>query len=196
MDSSIFEVESNKLTPYNGCILIANPFLADIHFGRSVVLMLEYNEEGGMGVILNTQFPFEYTIDEAIKGMESAPKLPVFKGGPVHPRSVFLLHTFPGLKGSNRILDGLYLNGDLDFLKNYILEGNPTEGILRCYSGYCKWEAGQLENEIAHNFWMVSSIDKVKALTPNFRNLWRDSLNAMGGKYALWSHYPMYPEMN
>lgn len=196
MDSSIFEVESNKLTPYNGCILIANPFMSDVYFGRSVVLVLEHNEEGSMGVILNRQYPFENTIDEVIKGMESAPKLTVFKGGPVNPLAVFFLHTFPGLKGSRLILDGLYVNGDLEYLKNYILEGNPTEGILRSYSGYCKWRAGQLENEIEHNYWLVSGIDKEKALTPHFRSLWKDSLNAMGGKYALWSHFPMFPELN
>lgn len=196
MDLSIFNVESNKLTPYNGCILIANPFLADDDFGRSVVLILEHNEEGSMGVILNSQFPSDYTIDTVIKGMESAPKLPVFKGGPVHRMALFFLHTIPGLKGSRRILDGLYVNGDLDYLKNYILEGNPTAGILRSYAGYCRWSAGQLEEELAHDFWIVSDINKEKALTLDFKTLWRDSLHAMGGKYALWAHFPMYPELN
>ena len=46
MDMSIFQIESNKATPRQGSLLVSAPFLKDYHFARSVVLVVEHNDEG------------------------------------------------------------------------------------------------------------------------------------------------------
>ena len=53
MDMTIFQIESNKVLPRQGDLLISAPFLKDYVFARSVVLMVEHNEEGSMGIVLN-----------------------------------------------------------------------------------------------------------------------------------------------
>ena len=56
MDMTIFQIESNKALPRQGSLLISAPFLRDYHFARSVVLVVEHNEEGTMGIVLNKSF--------------------------------------------------------------------------------------------------------------------------------------------
>lgn len=196
MDNSIFQVESNKLVPHKGSLLIASPLLRDIHFSRSVVLMLEHNEQGSMGIVLNKQYPFILTLDEFMPDMLDAPKIPVFNGGPVNRETIFFLHTFSDLQGSLSIGNGLYLNGDLEFLKHYIKEGNPTDGILRCFAGCAGWVEDQLIGEFETDTWIVSESDKEDAVSPFYRELSENSLRKMGGKYAIWSRYPQFPILN
>lgn len=196
MDNSLFQVESNKLVPHKGSILISSPLLRDLHFSRTVVLLVEHGEQGSMGIILNRQYPFTLTLDEFMSDMVDGPKIPVFNGGPINRESIFVLHTIPDLKGSSSIGNGLYLNGDLEYLKRYIKEGNPTEGVMRFFAGYSGWEEEQLMNEIEHNTWIISESDKEDVVSPFYRELWEKSLKKMGGKYAIWSRYPQYPILN
>ena len=66
MDMTIFQVESNKEMPRTGGLLIAAPFLQDYRFARSVVLMVEDNEQGSMGVVLNKNFSKFMTLNEVV----------------------------------------------------------------------------------------------------------------------------------
>ena len=52
MNMTIFQIESNKELPRPGSLLISAPFLLDFNFARSVVLMIEHNDEGSMGIVL------------------------------------------------------------------------------------------------------------------------------------------------
>ena len=45
MDMTIFQIESNKIHPRKGDLLISAPFLKDFYFARSVILMIENNDE-------------------------------------------------------------------------------------------------------------------------------------------------------
>ena len=56
MDMTIFQIESNKELPRPGSLLISAPFLLDFNFARSVVLMIEHNDEASMGIVLNKNF--------------------------------------------------------------------------------------------------------------------------------------------
>ena len=40
MDMHVFQVESNKVLPQQGSILISSPFMNDYHFTRAVVLLI------------------------------------------------------------------------------------------------------------------------------------------------------------
>ena len=152
-----------------GSILIASPLLSDYQFTRTVILMVTNNEEGSMGIVMNKRFSYRVT----------------------------LLHTIRSLKDSLEISDGLYLNGDFNELKKYLLEGNPVEGHIRFFSGYAGWENGQLEREIKENSWMIGYSDAQHLLADRYqRNLWSNSLCDLGQPYKLWSKYPVYPSFN
>ena len=56
MDMRVFQIESGRVLPMKGDILISSPFFRGHDLTRSVVLLLEHNEEGSMGIILNKEF--------------------------------------------------------------------------------------------------------------------------------------------
>ena len=62
--------------------------------------------------------------------------------------------------------------------------------------GYAGWQKGQLVQELEENTWIVNNESEVDLLHMYLRDLWRESLMDMGGKYAVRSRYPKYPIMN
>lgn len=196
MDMSIFQIESNKATPCQGSLLVSAPFLKDYHFARSVVLVVEHNDEGSMGIVMNKNFSNLMTLNELVPELASIPPIPLYKGGPVGRDTLFYLHTFSYLKDALPLGNGLYVNGDFEQMKRYILAGGETQGMVRFFMGYAGWQRGQLTQEIEANTWMVSNDSQVDLLNMYLRDLWKESLCDMGGKYAVWSRYPKYPIMN
>jgi putative transcriptional regulator len=98
MDMTIFQIESNKVLPHQGSLLISAPFLRDYHFARSVVLVVEHNEEGTMGIVLNKSFSTLMTLNELVPELAFLPPIPLYKGGPISRETIFYLHTLPFLK--------------------------------------------------------------------------------------------------
>lgn len=196
MDMTVFQVESNKVLPQQGSLLISAPFLRDYHFARSVVLIVEHNEEGSMGIALNKNFHGLMTLNEIIPSLAFMPPIPLYKGGPVSRETLFFLHKLSFLKDALPIGNGLYLNGDFDAMQQYLLGGGPTQGVVRFFSGYAGWQRGQLEREIEENSWLVNNENKVDLLNMYLRDLWQETLTDLGGKYAIWARYPQYPSMN
>ena len=196
MDMTVFQVESNKVLPRQGGLLISAPFLRDYHFSRSVVLMVEHNDEGSMGIVLNKNFSNLMTLNNVVPALEHMPPIPLYKGGPIGRETLFYLHSLSYLKDALPIGNGLYLNGDFNQMQQYILSGAPTQGVVRFFMGYAGWQKGQLKQEIEQNTWVVSNESKVDLMNMYLRDLWQESLCDLGGKYAIWSRYPKYPIMN
>ena len=196
MDMTIFQIESNKIHPRKGDLLISAPFLKDYYFARSVILMIENNDEGSMGIVLNKSFSNFMTLNEVIPELASLPPIPLYKGGPVERKTLFYLHSFSELKDALPLGNGLYVNGDFEQMKRYLLCGGSTQGYIRFFMGYTGWQKGQLKQEIETNTWIINKDSRLDLLNMNLRDLWKESLCDMGGKYAVWSHYPKYPIMN
>ena len=196
MDMTLFQVESNKEFPRQGSLLIAAPFLRDYQFSRTVILMVEHNEEGSMGIILNKNFSNLMTLNEVVPELASLPPITLYKGGPVGRDSRFYLHTLSYLKDALPLGNGLYLNGDFNQMQQYILSGAPTQGVARFFMGYAGWQKGQLKQEMKQNTWIVNNESQVDLLNMYLRDLWQEALCDMGGKYMIWSRYPKYPFMN
>ena len=196
MDMTIFQIESNKIHPRKGDLLISAPFLKDFYFARSVILTIENNDEGSMGIVLNKSFSNFMTLNEVIPELASLPPIPLYKGGPVERKTLFYLHSFSELKDALPLGNGLYVNGDFEQMKRYLLCGGSTQGYIRFFMGYTGWQKGQLKQEIETNTWIINKDSHLDLLNMNLRDLWKESLCDMGGKYAVWSHYPKYPIMN
>ena len=196
MDMTLFQVESNKEFPRQGSLLIAAPFLRDYQFSRTVILMVEHNEEGSMGIILNKNFSNLMTLNEVVPELASLPPIPLYKGGPVGRDTLFYLHTLSYLKDALPLGNGLYLNGDFNQMQQYILSGAPTQGVARFFMGYAGWQKGQLKQEMMQNTWIVNNGSQVDLLNMYLRDLWQEALCDMGGMYMIWSRYPKYPFMN
>jgi len=112
------------IEPARGILLIADPFLKDPNFLRSVVFICEHKEEGSFGFVLNRQY--ENTLDELIPELEGF-KLPVYYGGPVQVDSIHFLHQYPDeIPGGEEVVKGVFWGGDFDaaiaLIKNKLID--------------------------------------------------------------------------
>src|SRR5258708_37499099 len=80
-------------SPAPGILLIADPFLKDPNFMRTVVFLCEHQDEGSFGFVLNKNY--EYTLDELVSGLEDLKKIPVYLGGPVQMDTIHFLLQYP-----------------------------------------------------------------------------------------------------
>ena len=191
IDSDIFKIQSNNVLPSRGKILISEPFLRDATFGRSVVLLIDHTEEGSMGLIINKQLPI--FVNDIIKEFKYIENIPLYKGGPIATDTLFYLHTLADIPGAIPISKGLYLNGDFDEIKKYILQGNKVD---RFFLGYSGWESEQLSTELKENTWLVSKEENAYLMNGDTKDMWKQALEKLGSKYETWSRFPQVPTFN
>ena len=177
-----------------GILLIADPFLKDPNFLRTVVLLCEHNAEGSFGFVLNRVY--ENTLDELVPELEGYP-LPVYYGGPVQVNSIHLLHQVPEkVPGGQEIMKGLFWGGDFDFVVDMIKNGDPDVGKIRFYLGYSGWSEGQLEEEMAEKTWLTVKANTGMVFHADHQEVWKDSLKLMGGDYEMMINFPIDPQLN
>lgn len=190
----IFRIQSNNVLPSRGKILISEPFLRDETFGRSVVLLIDHTEEGSMGLIINKQLPL--FLNDVIMEFRDVEDIPIYRGGPVATDTLFYLHTLPDIPHSITISKGIFLNGDFDEIKKYILGGNKIGESIRFFLGYSGWESEQLNHEIKENTWLISEEEKSYLMQDNTENMWKKAMQKLGSKYETWSRFPLVPALN
>ena len=192
--NKILQIRYNNVRPAAGMLLLAEPFLGDPFFSRSVVLLIEHNEEGSFGLIINKEVPVKPA--EAISSLGNY-EGKVFVGGPVQPRSIFYLHTLgQRLEGSLPVIDHLYWGGDAMQLNQMIMKGEVKPGEVRFFLGYSGWSPGQLQDELKRDSWLVTKASADFLLNTPPRHLWKALLQRMGGKYAYWINFPTDPLLN
>jgi putative transcriptional regulator len=180
--------------PAPGILLIADPFLKDPNFMRTVVLLTEHREDGTIGFVLNRQY--ENTLDELIPEVEGH-KLPVYYGGPVQMNTIHFLHRYPDeIQGGIEVMKGIYWGGDFDAVIDLINNGKADPEKIRFYIGYSGWSSGQLDTEMTEKTWLTVEAVKKLVFHPNAEEIWRDSLKHMGGEYEMMINFPIDPQLN
>jgi putative transcriptional regulator len=118
-------------------------------------------------------------------------------GGPVGTDSIYFIHTLGDLlPDSVHIKENLYLGGDFNTLKLQIKLGLVDQNQIRFFLGYSGWDAGQLEEEINENSWLVADISEADLMTIDEDEMWAQSVKSMGGKYSMWENFPENPSLN
>lgn len=191
----LFQIRSNTLDPQPGDVLLSEPTMNDLHFGRSAVLLIEHNDtEGSFGIIMNK--PLRIKLSEVVDTFNDF-DAKVYLGGPVAENKLFFIHTFGDLiPESYKITEGLYWGGDTEVLNTLIEQGIADESKVRFFLGYSGWEAGQLRNELERNSWAVAQANSHLLLNTPTRDLWKALLARLGKEYSLWSRFPKNPEEN
>ena len=194
INTNIFRIESNHVPPKQGNILIAEPFLSGSYFNRSIIILATCNKDGAVGFILNKKvdFPVEDLFVD-FPDFDSE----IYIGGPVGTDSIYFIHTLGNLiPESIHIKDNLYWGGDFDTLKTHIKLGLVDHSQVRFFLGYSGWEAGQLEEEIKENSWLVAETSETDLMSIDENEMWAKSVRAMGGKYTMWENFPENPSLN
>ena len=192
VDFDFFKIDS-KLTPQKGRIIVSEPFLPGNYFSRSAVLLVDYSPKGAVGFILNK--PIETQINELFAiHPDFTPE--VFMGGPVGNDSLFYIHTLgEQIKGSIQVKDELYWGGDFEELKVLITTGKARHDQVKFFVGYSGWSAGQLDDEITENSWLVTEAD-IKQIMKSDQDFWIESVKNAGGHYKTWRNFPEDPNSN
>lgn len=180
-----------------GRLLVATPALGDPTFARSVVLLLDHDEEGALGVVINRPTPVE--VGQVLPTWQRFTTSPgvLFQGGPVALDSALGLAVMPAQGddeplGWRRVVDGLGLV-DLDTPPE-VLAAEMVD--LRIFAGYAGWGAGQLEAELVEGAWYVVQAEPRDAFTDDPDRLWRAVLRRQGGDLAFVSTYVEDPTVN
>jgi putative transcriptional regulator len=182
------------MKPAGGVLLIADPFLKDPNFMRTVVFLTEHREEGTVGFVINRQY--ENTLDELIPEIEGH-KLPVYYGGPVQMNTIHFLHRYPDeVPGGIEVMKGVYWGGDFDRLIDLINSGKVDENKIRFFIGYSGWSAGQLESEMSEKTWLVAPAIRSLVFHSNAEEIWKASLKHLGGEYEIMINFPIDPQLN
>jgi putative transcriptional regulator len=174
-----------------GRLLVATPLLTDPNFDRTVILMLEDNDEGALGLVLNRPSPLE--VGEPLPDWADLSASPpvVFVGGPVSRSSVIALarcsderevtdETWTSVLGPIGVLD---LTADAALLHARVDD-------VRVFAGYAGWDATQLRGEIAEGSWFVVDAGPRDATTDDPEDLWREVLRRQPDPLRLFANYP------
>ena len=177
-----------------GKLLIAEPFLNDPYFKRSVVLLTEHNEKGSFGFILNK--PVDLQLTEAVDGLPDFDAA-LHLGGPVGRETMHFLHTLgKEIKGSIKIMDGLYWGGDFEQLKSLMNTKQIDTDQVKFFVGYAGWGDKQLDSELNRDDWIVIPGNLKYIMTSQPDDLWKNILQEKGSEYAILSNFPVDPSFN
>ncbi len=175
-----------------GDLLVAEPFLKDPSFKRTVTLVCEHNTEGSIGLVLNR--PSIFRINEMIPNFPSFHST-VFYGGPVGMDRLNYIHAYGDLIiDSIHIKDNLYWNGNFDQIKELIKERKILPHNIKFFAGYAGWETGQLNEEMQDDSWIISK--NYPEIFKMSEYMWQEVLIKMGGKNKLLSTFPEDPILN
>ena len=189
----LFKVESPKVQPRAGQVLVAEPFIDNEYFNHSVVSVIDYlASEGTTGVVLNNRT--EYKLDDLLDGVAKTTDIPVYCGGPLGQDRLYFVHTLgPDILPQCRpYAEGLYVGGNFDQAIDYINKGFPVEGCMRFFVGYSSWTVGQLENEILDNKWATGpeQLSPYQLLCGSGDAVWHHAVRTLGPRYRSWRVLP------
>jgi putative transcriptional regulator len=180
--------------PAPGILLIADPFLKDPNFLRTVVILCEHKEEGSFGFVLNKQI--EQTLGELISGLEEF-KLPVYYGGPVQMNTIHFLHQCPDLiPESCKISNDIYWGGNFETVTALIKNNSIDLTKIKFFVGYSGWGNGQLSDELKEKSWLTVSATKSLVFDTQHDDIWKGSLQHLGGEYEIMANFPIDPQLN
>ena len=158
-----------------GTILISAPSLDDPNFIKAVILVTEYNQQGAIGFVLNE--PFDRKLNELVEFQQSK-SFDLYTGGPMEQEKLFVLHRRPAMiEQSDLVADGVYTCGDFKQVLAYINRHAHAEKDIKLLLGYCGWDAGQLEEEIAEDSWLMVQVPLSFVFEENAGMLWEKLYN-------------------
>lgn len=178
-----------------GRLLVATPLLVDPNFDRTVVLVLDHDEDGTLGVVVNR--PTTVGVNDVLPAWTNLSVDPpvVFQGGPVALDSALGIASVLGSSeplGWRRVYGGIGLV-DLDAPPEVLA---AELSAFRVFAGYAGWSAGQLEGELAQGAWYVVDSEPDDPFTPDPTSLWHAVLRRQRGELALLATYPEDPTLN
>ena len=179
---------------HQGRLLVATPSLLDPNFERTVVLLLDHDPDGALGIVLNrpTPRPVETVLD-GWGGLVAEPSL-LFTGGPVEQLAVVGLAVGrAGVLVPDRAIAGRIRAVDLTADPDEV--ATEVEQV-RVFSGYAGWSPGQLEEELEQGAWIALDATDQDVVSTDPEQLWRTVLARQQGLLRALADFPDDPRLN
>lgn len=174
-------------------MLIADPFLTDPNFARSVIILCEHSEEGSVGFVINRST--SATLGDLLPDIYT-PALGVSQGGPVQMDTLHMLHRMPDAFGGNEVVPGVYWGGSYQTLQQLAVTTDFHPSDLKLFVGYSGWSPGQLEKEVSEGSWLVADLSQEILFETETQDMWKRSIKLLGREYAYLANMPLHPQLN
>lgn len=177
-------------------LLVAAPTLVDPNFAATVVLLLDVDSDGALGVVVNR--PSAVLVGDVLDGWGDVVAEPevLFRGGPVSTEGALAVgrladpddppEGFRAVFGPMGVVD---LDAPADVVGRRLAE-------LRIFAGYAGWGAGQLEDEVEGGDWYVVPAEGSDVFRADPSELRRDVLRRQPGDLAWHATRPADPGQN
>lgn len=167
-----------------GKVLVASRSLGDPNFAETVILIVQYDAGGVVGLVLNrrTKVP----LSRALEGTKAAKDLsdPVYLGGPVDRSVILALLKSPAkLDGAKQVSDGISLIST-KVLFDKTIAARPEASAFRVYLGYAGWNKEQLQKEMELGAWFVFPADAGTVFNSDPASLWPKMIRKTELKFA------------
>lgn len=167
-----------------GKLLVASRDLADPNFAHTVIMLVRYDAQGVVGLVLNrrTDVPLSRVFKD-LKAAEGRSD-PVYLGGPVETPEVFsLLQSSVKIEGAEHIFEGVYLISSKTLFEQTI-STQPEPGVFHVYLGYAGWNKDQLREEVGLGAWFVFPADAGTVFSSNPDSLWSQMIRKTELKFV------------
>ncbi|HXZ41490.1 MAG TPA: YqgE/AlgH family protein [Terriglobales bacterium] len=182
---TVFPVQSRDVKGLAaGKLLVASRGLADPNFAQTVILLVRYDAQGVVGLVVNrrTHVPLSRVLDDlkAAKGRSD----PIYLGGPVDTRVTFaLFHSPARIEGAEQIFSGVYLISARTLFEQTI-STRPDPRVFHVYLGYAGWNSDQLRKEVELGAWFIFPADAGTVFNSDPDSLWSEMIRKTELKLA------------
>jgi putative transcriptional regulator len=163
-----------------GQLLIAAPEMDDPRFAHAVILMVQHDQGGALGIIINRPAG-EMSYADLLKaigatGTPVAGKVRIFAGGPVELNAGFVLHSTEYRRPETQDIDGkVAMTASPDVLRDIAEAKGPKKSLIAF--GYAGWGPGQLESELMRHDWFVATEDPALVFDDDRSRVWKDAMD-------------------
>ena len=162
--------------------LIATEKMRDNRFSETVIIMLESDENGAWGLVINKRIgtmPIALLIDPSLNTSEEREDLfkiniPVFWGGPVDAKEIFILHSTEYKSETTKNYGNISISQDYTVLFDIAKNNGPKKSLV--ILGYAGWGSGQLEGEMERDHWILSDIDLNITFDKDSNTKWEEAI--------------------
>jgi putative transcriptional regulator len=185
-----------------GHFLIASKNLRDRNFFKAVVLMLEHNDDGAMGVVIN--HPMDVSVSTALSKhfeMSRAGQC-LLAGGPVEENALLILHNSTDYdQEHDPVVPGVFVGTSPDVFEKVVEsslqdDDSGNDFQFRIYAGYSGWGAGQLEQEMNHGDWFTLPASAEMVFDREPYDVWEEAMKQLHERKRFFPNQPPNPEWN
>ncbi len=184
--ATVVEIASPRAQMLTGFMLVATERMGDPRFQETVIYLVEHDESGAFGLIVNRPFadgPLAVLLEEfGLDAKDASGTITLHYGGPVDQSLGFVLHSPDYAIEGTRVIDpSIAFTNRPQVLEDIARGAGPAQVLLAF--GYAGWGPGQLEGEIARGDWITVDGDAALVFDSDAESKWRRAIDREAGDY-------------